>query len=95
VQYRTTLPSKVSGDDVSLFSMLKKNVGKDLSTVSFPVSFNCPLSLLQASAEEYEYAPALLERAAKTEDWIERICLVGAFAVSGYASTKLRASRKP
>lgn len=95
VQFRTRLPAKVSGDEVSLFSMLKKNVGKDLATISFPVSFNCPLSLLQAAAEEYEYAPDLLERAAKSEDWIERICLVGAFAVSSYASTKLRASRKP
>ncbi|PWN47061.1 hypothetical protein IE53DRAFT_371781 [Violaceomyces palustris] len=95
IQRRTKLPAKVSGDEVSLFSMLKKNVGKDLSTISFPVSFNCPLSLLQAAAEEFEYAPELLGRAAKTEDWVERICLVGAFAVSGYASTRLRASRKP
>ena len=95
VQYRKKLPAKVSGDEVSLFSMLKKNVGKDLSTISFPVSFNCPLSLLQAAAEEYEYAADLLERAGKSQDWVERICLVGAFAISGYASTKLRASRKP
>ncbi|CAO1629669.1 unnamed protein product [Sympodiomycopsis kandeliae] len=95
VQYRSKLPATVSGDEVSLFSMLKKNVGKDLSTISFPVSFNCPLSLLQASCEEYEYAPELLERASKTQDWVERICLVAAFAVSSYSSTKLRASRKP
>ncbi|GAC72658.1 oxysterol-binding protein [Moesziomyces antarcticus T-34] len=95
VQYRKKLPAKVSGDEVSLFSMLKKNVGKDLSTISFPVSFNCPLSLLQAAAEEYEYAADLLERAGKSDDWQERMCLVSAFAVSGYASTKLRASRKP
>jgi len=95
IEHRTKLPSKVCGDDVSLFSMLKKNVGKDLSTVSFPVSFNCPLSLLQATAEEYEYAPDLLERAAQTDDWVERMCFVTAFAISGYASTKLRASRKP
>ncbi|EST06283.1 Oxysterol-binding protein [Kalmanozyma brasiliensis GHG001] len=95
VQYRKQLPAKVSGDEVSLFSMLKKNVGKDLSTISFPVSFNCPLSLLQAAAEEYEYASDLLTRAAKSEDWVDRISLVGAFAVSGYASTKLRNSRKP
>lgn len=95
VTYRKQLPAKVSGDEVSLFSMLKKNVGKDLATISFPVSFNCPLSLLQASCEEYEYAHTLLERASKTEDWVERICLVAAFAVSSYSSTKLRASRKP
>lgn len=93
--HRKELPAKVSGDEVSLFSMLKKNVGKDLSTISFPVSFNCPLSLLQASCEEYEYAPTLLERASKTQDWVERLCLVSAFAVSSYSSTKLRASRKP
>lgn len=94
--YRKELPSKVCGDEVSLFSMLKKNVGKDLATISFPVSFNCPLSLLQAAAEEYEYAPLLLEKAAAAKNsWVERICLVAAFAVSGYASTKLRASRKP
>lgn len=96
IGYRHELPAPVSGDEVSLFSMLKKNVGKDLSTVSFPVSFNCPLSLLQAIAEEYEYAPDLLERASRAKgDWIGRICLVAAFAVSSYASTKLRASRKP
>ncbi|SPO21762.1 related to OSH3 - Member of oxysterol-binding protein family [Ustilago trichophora] len=95
VQYRKKLPAKVSGDEVSLFSMLKKNVGKDLSTISFPVSFNCPLSLLQAAAEDYEYAADLLERAGKSQDWVERICLVSAFAISGYASTRLRASRKP
>lgn len=95
VKYRSKLPATVSGDEVSLFSMLKKNVGKDLSTISFPVSFNCPLSLLQAACEEYEYAPELLERASKTQDWVERICLVAAFAVSSYSSTKLRASRKP
>ena len=94
-EFRKQLPHKVAGDEVSLFSMLKKNVGKDLATISFPVSFNCPLSLLQAAAEEYEYAPKLLERAGKTEDWITRICLVGAWAVSSYSSTKLRTSRKP
>lgn len=95
VTYRKELPAPVSGEEVSLFSMLKKNVGKDLSTISFPVTFNCPLSLLQAVAEEYEYAPDLLERAVQSNDPVERLSLVGAFAVSGYASTIQRSSRKP
>lgn len=94
-QYRTQLPSTVAGDDVGILGVLKKNMGKDLSTISFPVTFNLPLSLLQAAAEEYEYAPTLLERASQTDDWTTRICLIGAWAVSGYASSKLRASRKP
>lgn len=95
VVYRSTLPSTVAGEDVSLFSVLKKNVGKDLSAISFPVTFNCPLSLLQSSAEEYEYAPDLLERADASSDWVERLTYVGAFAISGYASTASRTSRKP
>lgn len=95
VTYRKQLPATVTGEEMSLFSILKKNVGKDLSTISFPVTFNCPLSLLQAAAEEYEYAPLLLERAAKSSDSTDRIALVGAFAVSGYASTANRSSRKP
>ncbi|KOS13119.1 hypothetical protein Malapachy_1581 [Malassezia pachydermatis] len=95
VTYRKQLPAPVTGEEMSLFSILKKNVGKDLSTISFPVTFNCPLSLLQAVAEEYEYAPKLLERAAKASDSTERLSLVGAFAVSSYASTAQRTTRKP
>ena len=95
ITYRKTLPAPVTGEEMSLFSILKKNVGKDLSTISFPVTFNAPLSILQAVAEEYEYAPSLLERAVQTKDPAERIALVGAFAVSGYASTSVRSSRKP
>jgi len=95
IVYRTELPAPVTGEELSLFSILKKNVGKDLSTISFPVTFNCPLSLLQAVAEEYEYAPRLLERAAQSPDNVERMSLVGAFAVSSYASTAQRTTRKP
>lgn len=95
VKYRAELPAPVTGEEMSLFSILKKNVGKDLSTISFPVTFNCPLSLLQAVAEEYEYAPTLLERAAQSSDSVERMLLVGSFAVSSYASTAQRTTRKP
>jgi len=91
---RTRLPAPVSGDQISLFSILKKNVGKDLSTVAFPVSFNEPITILQKLAEDLEYTD-LLTQAVASADPIERICLVAAFAVSGYACTMLRASRKP
>ncbi|KAG8966471.1 hypothetical protein FRC03_011920 [Tulasnella sp. 419] len=91
---RTKLPAPTSGDDGSLLAVLRKNVGKDLSTVSFPVSFNEPISILQRLAEDVEYVD-LLNQAAATSDPVERICLVAAFAVSGYACTLYRASRKP
>lgn len=90
---RTQLPSPPVGDEGSLFSMLKKNVGKDLSTISFPVTFNEPLTLLQRLAEEVEYYD-LLSQAAATEDPTERFSFIAAFAVSSYAHTRHRSGRK-
>lgn len=91
---RSRLPSPVCGDDISLFSLLRKNVGKDLSTIAMPISLNEPLNLLQRLAEELEYSE-LLDRANSAQDSIERLLLVTTFAISGYASTQYRASRKP
>ncbi|KAJ4476763.1 oxysterol binding protein [Lentinula aciculospora] len=90
---RTHLTAPVTGDEGSLFAVLKKNVGKDLSTIAFPVSFNEPLTLLQRAAEELEHFD-LLDRAATTSDPVERMQFVAAFAVSGYAHTKHRTGRK-
>ena len=61
--------------------------------MTLPVSFNEPLTLLQRLAEELEYYD-LLSQAAQTMDPTERLCLVAAFAVSGYANTKYRTGRK-
>ncbi|KAG8864202.1 hypothetical protein FRB96_006023 [Tulasnella sp. 330] len=91
---RTRLPAPTSGDDGSLLAVLRKNVGKDLSTVSFPVSFNEPISILQRLAEDVEYT-GLLDQAVTTTDPVQRLCLIASFAVSGYACTLYRASRKP
>ncbi|KAG7450300.1 uncharacterized protein BT62DRAFT_943202 [Guyanagaster necrorhizus] len=90
---RTHLPAPPVGDEGSLFSMLKKNVGKDLSTIAFPVTFNEPLTLLQRAAEEVEYYD-LLNQAADTVDPVDRMRYVAAFAVAGYAHTKHRSGRK-
>lgn len=35
---RTRLPAPTSGEQMSLFTMLKRNIGKDLATVAFPVT---------------------------------------------------------
>ncbi|KAF8640781.1 hypothetical protein AX17_000430 [Amanita inopinata Kibby_2008] len=90
---RTELPAKPGCDEGSLFAILKKNVGKDLSTIAFPVTFNEPLTLLQRVAEEVEYYD-LLDKAVQSEDPVTRICYVAAFAVSGYAHTLHRSGRK-
>ncbi|GAA6000749.1 oxysterol-binding protein related protein OSH3 [Rhodotorula paludigena] len=94
VQRRAQLPAPVSGDEFSMLGMLRKNVGKDLSTISFPININEPLSALQRLAEELEYSE-LLDRAAATRDPIERLTLVAVWAVSGTSGNKYRSSRKP
>ncbi|KAF9356900.1 hypothetical protein BGX26_004575 [Mortierella sp. AD094] len=91
---RSTLPAPVSGEDISLLSILRKNVGKDLSTVAMPVSLNEPINVLQRLCEELEYSE-LLDKAASLTDSLDRMVYVAAFAVSGYSTTQWRAARKP
>jgi hypothetical protein len=80
----------------SLIGFLRKNVGKDLSQISMPVSSNEPLSLLQRGAEVMEYAP-LLDKAAHSPDAVERLMYVTAYALSTLSSNRVRerALRKP
>jgi oxysterol-binding protein-related protein 3/6/7 len=80
----------------SLIGFLRKNVGKDLSTISMPVSANEPLSLLQRAAEQLEYSQ-LLDNAAKCNDAFERLMYVAAFAISSLSNSRVkeRSIRKP
>ncbi|CAN6283989.1 unnamed protein product [Urochloa humidicola] len=90
---RTKLPEPVEKEKgVSLWSMIKDNVGKDLTRVCLPVYFNEPLSSLQKCFEELEYS-YLLDCAYECGlkgNGIMRILYVAAFAISGYASTDSR-----
>ncbi|KAI0307610.1 hypothetical protein B0F90DRAFT_33395 [Multifurca ochricompacta] len=71
VIHRTSLPSGPVADEGSLFAVFKKNVGKDLASVAFPVTFNEPLTLLQRAAEEVEYYD-LLSEASQSQDPVEQ-----------------------
>ena len=95
VARRTSVPS-VKGPPTSVAAIVRKNVGKDLSTISMPVSTNEPLSALQKVAEQLEYAQ-LLNQAVKQRTPTERLLYVTAFAVSQFscARAKERAIRKP
>jgi hypothetical protein len=61
-------------------------IGKDMTKMTLPVSFNEPTSLLQRCAEDMEYAD-LLDVASQRTDPTERMVYVAAFAASEYAST--------
>ncbi|XP_043194693.1 oxysterol-binding protein-related protein 2-like [Amphibalanus amphitrite] len=84
-RYRSRLPREhILGDDFNMWSVLKGGIGKELTKVPMPVSFNEPLSFLQRMAELMEYSE-LLQLAAGQEDSVSRMELVAAFAVSGLA----------
>ncbi|PIA50155.1 hypothetical protein AQUCO_01300711v1 [Aquilegia coerulea] len=93
VERRIKLPDPMEKEKgVSLWSMIKDNVGKDLTQVCLPVYFNEPISSLQKCAEDLEYS-YLLDHAyeyGKKGNSLLRALYVAAFAVSGYASSEGR-----
>ncbi|KAK7819252.1 hypothetical protein U0070_008380 [Myodes glareolus] len=92
---RTCLPAQgPNTSSVSLWSILRNNIGKDLSKVAMPVELNEPLNTLQRLCEELEYSE-LLDKAARMPSALERMVYVAAFAISAYASSYFRAGSKP
>ena len=89
------LPPK--GQPPSLISFLRKNVGKDLSTIAMPVTSNEPTSALQRLAEQLEYSELLDAAATAAPETGERLVYMAAFAISYFSNTRVkeRATRKP
>ncbi|XP_077432642.1 oxysterol-binding protein-related protein 3 isoform X2 [Vanacampus margaritifer] len=90
---RLSSPSP-SSSTISLWNILRNNIGKDLSKVAMPVHLNEPLNTLQRLCEELEYSE-LLDQAASTHDPFERMVFIATFVVSGYASSYYRTGGKP
>ncbi|XP_022050180.2 oxysterol-binding protein-related protein 3 isoform X2 [Acanthochromis polyacanthus] len=94
-QRRSCLPTpSPNNSTISLWHILRNNIGKDLSKVAMPVQLNEPLNTLQRLCEELEYSE-LLDRAANTQDPFERMIYMATFVVSGYASSYYRTGGKP
>lgn len=81
----------------SLIGFLRKNVGKDLSTIAMPVSANEPTSLLQRLAEQLEYSELLDDAVNVPKERGERLLYVAAFATSSFSNCRVkdRSIRKP
>ncbi|XP_041954659.1 oxysterol-binding protein-related protein 1-like isoform X2 [Alosa sapidissima] len=85
-RHRTCLPTPMfSRNDVSIWSILKKCIGMELSKIAMPVALNEPLSFLQRLTEYMEHT-YLIHQANTSTDSIERMTCVAAFAVSAVAS---------
>lgn len=67
VMRRGRLPSARMNESVNLWSILRSNIGKDLSKVAMPVQLNEPMNTLQRLCEEVEYCH-LLDTAANTRN---------------------------
>lgn len=93
-QRRTAIPPKPS-HSLSLWSIMRNCIGKELSKIPMPVNFNEPLSFLQRITEDMEYADVLLDAAVDADTSIEQMCYVAAFAISSYSTTSNNRTTKP
>ncbi|CDQ60025.1 unnamed protein product [Oncorhynchus mykiss] len=83
---RKTLPAPmISRCDYSVWGILKKCIGMELSKITMPIVLNEPLSFLQRMSEYMEHTH-LIHKACTLSDSIDRMQVVAAFAVSSVAS---------
>jgi len=88
--WRVSLPSKRSpGKDISWWKVIKDSIGKDLTKISMPISFNEPLSMLQKICEQFEYSNLLYLADTCDNDSLSLAYLTG-FAIGVYANTQNR-----
>lgn len=84
--HRIRLPAPmVPRDQISIWSILKNCIGKELSKITMPVVFNEPLTMLQRSCESIQYTH-LLKMADQSEDPVERMEYICAFVIAGLSS---------
>ncbi|ELK25852.1 Oxysterol-binding protein-related protein 2 [Myotis davidii] len=85
-RHRTSLPAPMfTRSDFSVWGILKKCIGLELSKITMPIVFNEPLSFLQRITEYMEHI-YLVHRASRQPQALERMQCVAAFAVSAVAS---------
>jgi hypothetical protein len=91
---RRKLPAVApDGSQVSVWGIMRKAIGKDLSKISLPVILNEPLGILQRLCEEVEYSD-LLDTANSIQDPYDRMIYIAAFVISGYSSSYYRNGAK-
>lgn len=63
---------------ISIWTIIKDSIGKELSKISVPVYFNAPLGILQSTAHPMEFLD-ILDKAAVEEDAIKRMAIAGLY----------------
>lgn len=78
---------------ISIWTIIKDSVGKDITKMSVPVYFNDPHSILQKQAATLEYVD-LVEKASLEKNVNKRTALIGAFLISCCAGLE-KSNKKP
>lgn len=89
---RNQLPVNKETAGFSVWSFLRHCIGKDLTRVTMPVTFNEPLSFTQRICEDLEYVDQL-HKAAICESTVERLAYIAGFAASCYNTLQYRYSK--
>lgn len=74
----------VPRDQVSIWSILKNCIGKELSKITMPVVFNEPLTMLQRACEGIQYSH-FIKMADESDDPVERMEYVCAFIIAQHS----------
>lgn len=91
---RDRLPRPIEKEKkVGLWGIIKECIGKDLTKICLPVYFNEPISALQRSCEELEYADLLNEAVKHPPGSVQRLIYISAWAISGYGGTVGRTTK--
>uniref|UniRef100_A0A1I8HVB7 Oxysterol-binding protein n=1 Tax=Macrostomum lignano TaxID=282301 RepID=A0A1I8HVB7_9PLAT len=92
-QIRSQLPVEMKPrTGFSFWEFMKNCIGKELTRIAMPISFNEPLSFLQRVTEYLEYSK-LLFQAARSDDPVQRLEYIAALVVSGASSNWDRLSK--
>lgn len=84
--HRTKLPAPmVPREQISIWSILKNCIGKELYKITMPVVFNEPLTMLQRACECIQYSD-YLRQADICDDPIERMELICTFIIAGLSA---------
>ena len=76
-----------------MWSIVKDNIGKDLSQITMPVIFNNPEGLLQKGAATLEYASPVIDQACQGETQAQRIAIMAIFGTTLITPTERNANK--
>ena len=90
---RTCLPVKKDPNaKVSLWTVLKDIIGKDLTHFALPVYFNEPISMIQRTAEVFE-SDYLLDKASYEKNSLSRLLYLSIFVISQFQNVVHRTTK--